>query len=389
MKPRWSRRRRILAVVGVAIVAVTLWRVGGGRASDNVESAINDVQVRAASVTIRWLGVQPTDETFGIKLFYPDHGDEPADGRLWRTVKDETPRRIVLLLHGLDEPGQIFNDLAPALSNAGYDVARFDYPNDQSPARSAELLGEELVALHALGTEHIDLIAHSMGGLVARDALTRDSIYGGNGEGGLVGSGDGGKVLPEVDRLILVGTPNLGSPWARLRAIGEIREQIVRYRESESYDPRQLVKFLSDGLGDAGTDLLPGSDYLKELNGRPLPEGIAITTIIGEIATTEGPELAWVSDSKVLRTLLGNKHMTQLVDSIDEMLTGIGDGVVTARSAKLAGVDDAPVVTASHRGMLLAIGAEKLVREALTGEVRPPPAIEIILDRLGKTEGDG
>jgi pimeloyl-ACP methyl ester carboxylesterase len=371
------------------IVVVAAWRFAGGRASPDIESAVDDLQIRAASVTTQWLGVQPDEAHYGIKMFDPE-GAEPDEpwSHSWRAVESDeskqTPQRLVLLLHGLDEPGQIFNDLAPALAQAGYAVARFDYPNDQSPAVSADLLGESLAALGARGTQHVDLVAHSMGGLVARDALTRDTIY--NGDGSVDIANDS---LPKVDRLILVGTPNLGSPWARLRAIGEIREQIVRYRESGSYDPRQLLTFLSDGLGDAGEDLLPGSDFLAELNARPLPQNVEITTIIGEIATAEGPELAWVHESKVLRKLLGNRRMAELVDSIDELLTELGDGVVTARSARLEGVDDAPMVAASHRGMLLAIGAEKSMREALTGEVQPPPAIEIILERLGREAGGG
>ncbi len=411
INPSRSRRRQILVGGAAVILGVGLWRLAGGRASDDIESAVNDLQEQAASVTTQWLGVQPDDTHYGIKLYDPARAskDEPWSHR-WHPVEPDdtnpaststpastpasmsTPAHIVLLLHGLDEPGEIFNDLAPALAQAGYNVARFDYPNDQSPARSAELLGEALVALRATGTEHVDLIGHSMGGLVARDALTRDTIYNSQGDGGRADpradpraahADSGTAPLPMVDRLILVGTPNRGSPWARLRAIGEIREQLVRFRESDSYDPRQLLAFLSDGLGDAGEDLLPGSAYLTRLNARPLPQGVEITTIVGEVAAAQGPELAWVHESRVLRKLLGDRRMAELVDAVDQVLTELGDGVVTARSARLAGVDDAPVVAASHRGMLLAISAEKRMREALTGEDQPPPAIEIILDRLG------
>lgn len=390
MNPKRSRKRQILAGSAAVILGVGLWRLAGGRASPDIESAVNNLQQQAANVTTQWLGVQPSDTHYGIKLYDPAEAseDEPWTNH-WHPVQPDdanptpTPAHVVLLLHGLDEPGQIFNDLAPALAEAGYSVARFDYPNDQSPARSAERLGDALVALRAAGTEHVDLIGHSMGGLVARDVLTRDTIYNGQGDPRAARADSGDAPLPMVDRLILVGTPNQGSPWARLRAIGEIREQLVRFRESDSNDPRQLLTFLSDGLGDAGEDLLPGSAFLTRLNARPLPQGVAITTIVGEVAAAEGPELAWVHESRVLRKLLGDRRMAELVDSVDQVLTELGDGVVTARSARLAGVDDAPVVAASHRGMLLAISAEKRMREALTGEDQPPPAIEIILDRLG------
>lgn len=378
-----QRRKRLRVALTLAAAAciggvLVLYRSGSALDPGDVEFALSALQEQAADATMRWLGVQPESGDLGILLYVQPEADGPW---VWKHAEGETPEHIVLLIHGLDEPGQVFDDLAPALVQAGYAVARFEYPNDQSPALSADLLGESLGALRASGTRRIEIIGHSMGGLVARDALTREGIY-----GGLAGGHDD---LPNVDRLIMVGTPNHGSPWARLRAIGEIREHLVRFRQSDSYDPRQLLAFLSDGLGDAGSDLLPGSAYLAELNARPLPRGVRLTTVVGEIATVEGPELSWVRESRVLRALLGKAHMAALLDSIDELMTELGDGVVTARSARLEGVEDAPLVTGSHRGMLFRIEAEARVRAALTGSAEDqPPAIGIILDRLSRTPKD-
>ena len=123
------------------------------------------------------------------------------------------PADLVLLIHGIDEVGPIWDNLAPQLAVRGYAVARFDYPNDQGLADSAALLHDELRSLRARGVVRITLIAHSMGGLIARDVLTSPDAY------ACRAAGHAG--LPDITRLITVGTPNHGSPLARLRAVLE------------------------------------------------------------------------------------------------------------------------------------------------------------------------
>jgi pimeloyl-ACP methyl ester carboxylesterase len=72
--------------------------------------------------------------------------------------------RVVLLVHGLDEPGSIWDELIPELHARGHAVARFDYPNDQPARASADLLLGELRQIRAQGITQIDIVAHSMGG---------------------------------------------------------------------------------------------------------------------------------------------------------------------------------------------------------------------------------
>ena len=65
------------------------------------------------------------------------------------------------------------------------------------------------------------LIGHSMGGLVARDFVSRwrhpiGPVQGAPGIGG-----------PSVAGVILVGTPNAGSEWARLRVWLEVRDHFA------------------------------------------------------------------------------------------------------------------------------------------------------------------
>src|SRR3569623_2539542 len=78
-------------------------------------------------------------------------------------------RPLAVLVHGLDSGSDYFGDLAALLEQEGIQVATFDYPNDQEIARSAELFACEFAALRAArGDRQIDVITHSMDGLVAR-----------------------------------------------------------------------------------------------------------------------------------------------------------------------------------------------------------------------------
>ena len=293
------------------------------------------------SVTDHYAGPHAR-EGFGVYFLVPETqapSDElvssPPPGHSWSPSTPESPDRLIVLIHGLDEPGEIWNELAPQLHAAGYRVARFEYPNDQAIADSASLLIHHLELLRSAGTGHVSIVAHSMGGLVARDALTRPGID--------------PSLRPAVDRLITVGTPNHGSSWARGRIVGEARERAVRLydraRHGRTLFPDTAT---SDSAGQAGTDLLPGSAYLRELNARPLP-GTPITLIYAAISNAAG-----------LAT------------------DALGDGVVPVDSAQLDGVTDVVALEATHRSML-----RTLVHTPDPNN--PPPAFPTIFQRLAAT----
>jgi pimeloyl-ACP methyl ester carboxylesterase len=301
----------------------------------------------------------------GTHIFAVDEGAGPS----WLPVDEvELPERVVLLIHGLDEPGRVWDDLAPALAAAGHRAARFDYPNDQPIADSADLLADTLRDLHGRGIRHIDLICHSKGGLVARDLLTRDAHY--------AGSGRDHADLPDVHRLIMLGTPNEGSHWARLQCISEAAEQVDRWVSDPNLDPRQLLGFLADGRGEAARDLFPGSAFLQDLNARPMPADVAVTAIIAVI----GPA------SEACDGDASDAGATPTVDRIAEFgrraSQRLGDGVVSVNSAAPAELEDVVYVRASHRGMVRASRIEGAVRWAARAPIDAPPAIPIILDRL-------
>jgi triacylglycerol esterase/lipase EstA (alpha/beta hydrolase family) len=268
-------------------------------------------------------------------------------------------QRLVVLIHGLDEPGTIWNDLTPALVDAGFAVELFQYPNDQPVAPSAALLHAELTRLRERGVERIDIVAHSMGGLVARDALTRAEFD--------------QSLQPEVGRLIMVGPPNQGSPWAPLQPVSELREALIRWAGAFG-DPEATETLATDGAGEAAIDLTPGSAFLTELNSRPLPEGVEITIIAAQATPVDAGALA-----DATRSLLGEARGERVRAAAGDLVNSVGDGVVPLESTRIEGVDDFVVVSANHRSMLKRLALEREVRgdRGFT-----PPAIPIILDRL-------
>lgn len=314
------------------------------------------------------------EESSGLRVLLPQSTDAPDELRWERPAADTpTPHRLVLLVHGLDEPGDIWDDLSPALREAGHAVARFDYPNDQPVADSADLLASALGSLCHSGTERIDIVAHSMGGLVARDVLTRSEYYHGRTDASLK--------YPAVERLITIGTPNYGAPLAPLRGMAEIRDQLARLADSQEIGLADLLRFSADGDGEAGIDLAPGSDFLNDLNARPLPGPCAITIIYGRAVGPE--EVRKISDTGVTRAIGLDDDLDDLLAGLIPICEDLGDGVVPAASAMLDGVDDVVELEANHRSMLRTVPIEKKIRAAL-GQTPPgtPPAIAVILDRL-------
>ncbi|MDX2115155.1 MAG: alpha/beta fold hydrolase [Planctomycetota bacterium] len=289
----------------------------------------------------------------------------------------ELPRRVVLLVHGLDEGGQIWDDAAPLLSAAGHTPIRFNYPNDQPITCSADRLAEALGLLKSSGVERVDIVAHSMGGLLARDVLTREAYYAGDARGN--------ERLPAVTRLIMLGTPHRGAPLAPLRGVMELRDQAVRLLTAETIDMASLLTFAVDGMGEAGGDLGAGSAFLSELSARPGPRHVEMTNIVAVLAAEERDAVVGFLSSERVRGLLGPERTEALSRGATEVFTLIGDGAVPADSSVLAGADTV-VVEANHRSMIKSVEMPGVVRRLLGTERRKPPAVPVILSKLGPAE---
>lgn len=278
------------------------------------------------------------------------------------TDQTPSPAELILLIHGLDEPGWIWDDLRPALLSKGHATAILHYPNDQPIAESAKFLAAQLELLKKTGTQKVTLIAHSMGGLASREVLTNPIYYGGKGAGG--------DKYPRIDRLVMVGTPNHGSQWARLHFIGEWREQAMRLFSSDGL----WLGGLFDGAGEASIDLLPNSEFIRNLNARPHPSDVPYTIIAGKASPVK-PEKIEGWREKFVERFKAESKAEAVASALKGLVEGLGDGVVTIDSARLEGVKDFVQVDANHHTMLHNLtGADK--------EKAPAPSIPIILERL-------
>jgi len=222
------------------------------------------------------------DGRAGVPYEYPilaaarvSHGD--ADSVEY--VKDrETIMRLVagsstilLFVHGIIGDTR---EMASSVSRGGfadkYDlILTYDYENLNTPIReNAIQLGKRLAAV-GLAAGHgkgLDVAAHSMGGLVSRWFIERE---GGN---------------QVVRRLVMLGTPNAGSPWPRLADWATMAVAMGLNGLTASLWPSVVMHGLARALGDARmtlTEMIPKSEILEELERSPDP-GIPYTMLAGD-----------------------------------------------------------------------------------------------------------
>lgn len=335
-----KRRLRLwLVPLAVLLAAAAIWDLWSARHPERERDLRVVVQERlsrwfpeAMSLPAELEGFVPRSETF-------EYGEPPS----------------VIMLHGLDEPGGVFDELAAALDGSGINGWEFRYPNDQAIDHSADLLAEHWLELPA--GSPVVLIGHSMGGLVIRDFVSRWRYP--EDEGISVGGA-------EVGGVILVATPNQGSEWARLRSWLELRE----FAADISAGRFSLFAGLRDGTGAAKIDLRPDSRFLAQLNARPWPDQVPIVIIGGQLSE---PTAAMTRSLQALASEFGDESLARVLRRWwVETIQQLGDGVVPEESLTLADAPEPLILPASHRGLLV----------TLPGGESPPPAIAPILDQL-------
>ncbi|MFO7911632.1 MAG: hypothetical protein R6V15_05670 [Desulfotignum sp.] len=208
---------------------------------------------------------QALEKRYGIKPFKES-----------KTPSGNAGEERVILVHGLDDPGIIWQNLAPVLTENGYQVLVMTYPNDQAIAASTRFFFEQMRLLAIKDSRPVCVVAHSMGGLVVRDMLTCPAYD--------YSEAAAARNVPAVRQFIMVGTPNHGTQMARLRIFTEIRDQIFHLFKPGTH----WLHCLLDGTGAAGIDLLPKSRFLRQLNQRPLPKDTPMHAISGVISPWSG-----------------------------------------------------------------------------------------------------
>jgi len=255
-----------------------------------------------------------------------DDGWEKADAR----------KPVVIMVHGFNSTPQQNLALMAPVHEAGFACGVFAYPNDYMIRNSAQLLSSEL---HRFALQYPDrrviLICHSMGGLVARECV-ENSLYDPR----------------NVDRLIMIAPPTHGSLIAHFAVGTDLWEHWLSRKQG--WPLERLRDSVVDGLGEAAGDLCPASQFLTELNGRPLNARVRYTVLLGTGARLTDDQVAWIRESVCdrLAKLPGGatsaKELDALLADIDELVEGKGDGVVAVKRGRLDGVADTVVLPFGH-----------------------------------------
>jgi hypothetical protein len=221
--------------------------------------------------------------------------DKEEPTKVTRYIEDTTEiaekvkaaNRILLIMHGIIGHTSSMAGCVNLPHTDGqatlfeqYDlVLTFDYENLNTLIQeTAVALREKLaeVGITAGSGKHLDIVAHSMGGLVSRWFIEREG-------------GDG-----LVNRLVMVGTPNGGSPMFKLKQTGE---SMIKAWAGSSLTAAlnglllspivsgavvaALVKFL-DATGKTLAQMDPDSDFLKELVSSTAPQQTRYAVIAGD-----------------------------------------------------------------------------------------------------------
>lgn len=147
----------------------------------------------------------------------------------------------VLLIHGYNSDSSIWtgSKVRQDIEASGRTVYTIDLPDPTGDIRfNAVFLQAKIWEIRVTtGASKVDLVAHSMGGLVARDYITSDGPY--------------STYQGDVSSLTMLGTPNHGTLSALLP------------------------------YNTAAEQMRPNSDFLQDLNARQIPEDITVVSTVG------------------------------------------------------------------------------------------------------------
>jgi pimeloyl-ACP methyl ester carboxylesterase len=250
--------------------------------------------------------------------------------------KADATKPVVIMIHGFNSAPQQNLALMAPIHEAGFPCGVFAYPNDYIIRNSAQLLSSELrrFALQ-YPNRRVILVCHSMGGLVARECV-ENSLYDPR----------------NVDRLIMIAPPTHGSLIAHFAVGTDLWEHWLARKDG--WPLERLRDSVVDGLGEAAGDLCPASEFLTELNNRPLNPNVRYSVLLGTGARLTDAQVVWIRESVCdrLAKLPGGatsaKELDALLADIDELVEGKGDGVVAVKRGRLNGVSDTMVMPFGH-----------------------------------------
>jgi pimeloyl-ACP methyl ester carboxylesterase len=151
--------------------------------------------------------------------------------------------RLVVLLHGLGRSKASFRHLRVALERDDYEVADINFP---STRRSVREHADAIAALlaRAEGIRTVSFVTHSLGGIVARDLLSREGEW---------------KKNLKAERLVMIAPPNRGSAVAEAlkdwlpyqTLLGEVGQELTPEAVARRPIPACEFGVIAGGKGNA------------------------------------------------------------------------------------------------------------------------------------------
>jgi pimeloyl-ACP methyl ester carboxylesterase len=187
-----------------------------------------------------------SDDFLNDLALLPDATERPD----FPVTVGELLRQVTGSLAGISRTSRIFDGLIAALQDDGYAEGQtlFFFPYDWrfGSVHNAALLKAKIdEVVRETGSGKVDLVAHSMGGLVAKEYLAE------NGSSA-------------VDQLIFIGTPQLGAPKA-FKTLMYGDDMGIKIGFLSLLNPER-IKFISQNMPSV-YELLPSKKYITENSG--------------------------------------------------------------------------------------------------------------------------
>ena len=184
--------------------------------------------------------------------------------RALASYRANDPRRpTVCLVHGINSSSGGFVHVTPLLEQAGYGIVVFDYPYNQRLDDSCAQFRQRLDRVPQGGRREPAMGDPGPldGALVARSYV--------EGEG---------RTDRDVASMILIAPVNQGAHVARIQPVYQTISSLFAINSKRT---TQALAQLSDGIGQAADDLLPGSAFLKRINGGSRPRDVPYHILAG------------------------------------------------------------------------------------------------------------
>jgi hypothetical protein len=180
-----------------------------------------------------------------------------------------------------------------------------------------------------------------MGALLARSLVEDDATW-----------------ADDVSSMVLIAPVNSGSHLARVQTVIQLMNGL---QSIQSKKTSKAMLHLSDGMGEAAQDMLPGSEFLTNLNRRPRRRGLPYHIVAGDVGflTRDGraqieTQVNLVNRNAGIFGRLAKAATADLPELLDELTDGTGDGCVAVARTRLEGVADHVILHANHAELIRA-----------------------------------